>query len=91
MESMLHLPNLPRPQGRISLDRNPTCCFCWLIVDLEEDREAQERDDDRLGPAHSSEVRQLVYSHSDCLHERIHPAMVAWKGVVSAPPDQLIA
>lgn len=57
------------------VDRNPTCCFCWLVVDLEQDQEANEL---RLGPAHSSNVRQLVYSHSSCLRERVHQNMDLW-------------
>ncbi|WP_406134059.1 hypothetical protein [Streptomyces zaomyceticus] len=69
------LAEVARPQESVSLNRNPTCCFCWLIVDLEQDGEAQEL---RLGLARSSEVRQLVYSHSSCLRERIHPNMDLW-------------
>jgi hypothetical protein len=32
----------------------------------------------RLGPAHSSDVRQLVYSHSTCLRERVHGDLDLW-------------
>ncbi|WP_329448829.1 hypothetical protein OG906_37795 (plasmid) [Streptomyces sp. NBC_01426] len=45
------------------------------MVDLEQDMEAQEL---RLGLAHSGNARQLVYSHSSCLRERIHPNMDLW-------------
>ncbi|MBJ6636822.1 hypothetical protein H4K36_00540 [Streptomyces sp. DHE7-1] len=60
------------------MNANPTCCFCWQVIDFNQDRAATEI---RLGAvdlARGGTVRQQAYSHSSCLRERVHPHIDLW-------------
>lgn len=67
-----------RRSERASLNPNPTCCFCYQVVDLDQDGAATEL---RLGAVdlgRGGQVRQKVYAHSSCLRERVHPSIDFW-------------
>ncbi|MEU9089747.1 hypothetical protein [Streptomyces sp. NPDC048428] len=60
------------------MDPNPTCCFCYLIIDLDEDQGATQLRLAAVDPARGGDVRQWAYSHSSCLRERVHANIDLW-------------
>lgn len=60
------------------LELNPICCFCYLIIDLDQDEGATVLRLGAVDPARGGDVRQRVYSHSSCLRERVDPSIDLW-------------
>ncbi|MFD5344815.1 hypothetical protein ACFWJY_13880 [Streptomyces anulatus] len=60
------------------MNPNPICCFCYQVIDLDQDGAATKL---RLGAVdlvRGDTVRQQTYSHSNCLRERVHPNIDLW-------------
>lgn len=60
------------------MSQNPTGCFCYEVIDLDQDAAATEL---RLGAvdlARGGDVRQKAYAHSSCLRERVHQSIDLW-------------
>ncbi|GAA3480007.1 hypothetical protein [Streptomyces yanii] len=57
---------------------NPTCCFCYQIIDLDQDRAATALVLAAVDPERGGHVRQKAYSHSGCLRERVDPNVDLW-------------
>ncbi|MFE5487486.1 hypothetical protein [Streptomyces sp. NPDC056527] len=60
------------------MNTNPTCCFCYQVIDLDQDGAATELRFGAVDPVRGGAVRQQAYSHSNCLRERVHPNIDLW-------------
>ncbi|BEL03295.1 hypothetical protein Q0Z83_014860 [Actinoplanes sichuanensis] len=55
--------------------KNPTCCFCFEVIRVEDDEHAMRiRLDQLLGLGH----KQQMYTHSTCLRERLYDGIEVW-------------
>lgn len=60
------------------MDQNPTCCFCYQVIDLDQDAAATELRLGAVDPARGGDVKQKAYAHSACLRERVHRSIDLW-------------
>ncbi|GAA1405424.1 hypothetical protein ACFQZ4_09870 [Catellatospora coxensis] len=52
-----------------------TCCFCHDVIRVSEDEYGMQV---QLAPMAGSKVMQVMWTHSSCLRDRLHPHMAVW-------------